>query len=119
MLEGEECLVCEEKECDFVTRCGHFYHFECLKLLNERSLLSADMRNHQYFCHDLDWDPPYGNIDLVTHKCPCCISKISHNSILEGFLWNPLLNWDEMSISWDQRSNVLFYAISTKDFNLF
>jgi hypothetical protein len=90
-MKEESCPICRESECDFETRCGHFYHKICLEMANEKNLIAF---------------------------CPYCIRNISLNRKVEIVLKYPSKLKEELSKSPDILGKILKCSVLEGDLSV-
>ena len=94
--EDEICAICRENECDFKTRCRHYFHQECLEAA----------------CMLRDGEP----------ACPYCTKGISLNREIEILLQDPLKIREKaltLKLSKECVEGIFKYAVKNVDFPVF
>jgi len=90
-MKEETCPICRENECDFETRCRHFFHKDCLE---------AAFKNHYNL------------------TCPYCTKQISFNRDVEKVFQDPLKLSEKASsiyLSEELLAEIRIYAIKNNN----
>ena len=91
--KNEICAICRENECDFKTRCRHYFHQECLEAA----------------CKLRSGEP----------ACPYCTKGISLNREIEILLQDPLKIREKaltLNLSKECVEEIFKYAVKNVDF---